>query len=1453
MKKIIGILLFLVAFVFSADVKPFYFEGVQETEQQATWDELMKYKLWGTDSFLLGGNSPITDESGRNGTTGNLIGTGSETLLGGPVLINGDITLKNGCTFTTGPIVANSMSIENLNNGYFGGTLCLTDTNISNDIRRGLQIGGGELSNDCSDYPKVTGLTVPSVKWPDSTLHSLIVAEHKSDTITIPEGIGPVDIYLNELNINNSSSLYFAIPDTGRLVRIFVNGSIKFGDRAIIQTMNNNLPISNDDYMGNLLFYSTEDILFGNTDYCIRQGTFISAKTLKLEKQVTFAGQMLATNLVIGDNLKGTSFRFVSFDNPQINLGDPKTNALGDFVENNKNVAIPIFLDTLAPVKVTFNYCFILNDASLEDFNVEATPIPVCEDSVGKVTILEGTTTPVDPVFINVIDDGLDEGIEIVGFKIYNVSGASLPGNKSTHVFTLTLSDGDLFKINADSIAKSVPENKKDTVLGKITVTGGSDTTKIILADKDTSKYSLIDGVLTLKVPYDYETTQKDTITLIAIDGVKTDRIDVIINITDENEAPILLPSDLSINEDTTGTAGEIKYDDPDKKNPVFNIEQFTIIAGDTTKFKLDSNKVIVKTPIDFDKGDSVFYITVKVSDKNDTTLFDTLTYKININPVNENPEVSIPEIVIKENCPSDSCVDFTFTNKFPVNAIDPDHDTLTYEIDNENFKIDNNGVISVVKPLDYEKDSLIVVTVYVSDGKVTIATDVIIHIEDVNEPVHVTSEPIDVKENYTGPVGKVEGKDDDGDKISYWLSDSTKYTIDNNGNISINVPYDFETFDGKQIDKDTKLDSIIVFVTDGRGDTATTVVKINVKNEKETFTVHYDYTEPQGKEPVYADTVYINRPNVTINWTADDNTQITDTTLTPGKHIIPLCYSDPSKDSAACDTVVVLYSDAAPVVTVLKTDTKIPSISGITIVEEKDKDDHNIYINTPKNKVNVTVKDTVTGESEQFEVEFKLPSDSNKININIPKSAYEKYTYVATTDLNRLNAEVMSDGKIKYTETIVTNGDTVNVSYYGDKDGEPLDTIQYVSYIKVINGEKIEFSYTIDDLGVITSDYNVTITRDNNIKITYKTESDGKIIKNSDGGIDYIVSYTYTNKYGNTGTAEITLSLKEKVDDKVVEILSPIENSVVYTNSVMVQWTINGIEQDSLNLQGLEKGINFIYRVYVDKYGNEYKSDDILIIMKGTKDINVSLINPVTMVDQDKVDEWYSDSKHKYNPDKPYIITFVDPQNPDIKPNVIGPALTIDLVMPQIGTKTQGLATMDDIVVSYNGQPVIAMNPDGTIHVGATTFEHEDSTLVPVPVEDFITDHCTDEYIKDVNKNGIDKTSLWHVKLNAHIWIFDNNSHYVNDFNVKYDLDDTKNVNNAGMLTLILDLIPDKDGHVKSKNKKALGTGAYIGKIEFTTHNTLRCDMPNKTKGTIEKKTEQDLITFGYKRPIKK
>ena len=272
---------------------------------------------------------------------------------------------------------------------------------------------------------------------------------------------------------------------------------------------------------------------------------------------------------------------------------------------------------------------------------------------------------------------------------------------------------------------------------------------------------------------------------------------------------------------------------------------------------------------------------------------------------------------------------------------------------------------------------------------------------------------------------------------------------------------------------------------------------------------------------------------------------------------------------------------------------------------------------------------------------------------------------------------------------------------------------------------------------------------------------------------------YDYTDDFGNKATASVDI-VYDDIAPKV-EILSPSKSEHFNTNAIKVKWTINDETQDTLNLQRLERGVNYVIRRYVDKAGN-VSADTVLVFMKEAKDIDITIINPVTEIDQDKVDEYYYNG-NKYDPKKPYKVTTVDPKD-DKLPETIGVGLLVDIALPSVNA-TGGLATLDDIV--KNGQ--IPVDDKGNI-VGAST--------KGIPVEQYVDEHCTDEFKKDYKKNGLN-IPLYDVTYNLHLWIYTNNANYVSDYNVEYTLNDQDKVTDAGTVKLVIDWLTDKDGNVKA------------------------------------------------------
>ena len=285
-------------------------------------------------------------------------------------------------------------------------------------------------------------------------------------------------------------------------------------------------------------------------------------------------------------------------------------------------------------------------------------------------------------------------------------------------------------------------------------------------------------------------------------------------------------------------------------------------------------------------------------------------------------------------------------------------------------------------------------------------------------------------------------------------------------------------------------------------------------------------------------------------------------------------------------------------------------------------------------------------------------------------------------------------------------------------------------------------------------------------------------------------------------------------------------------TNAITVKWIVNEETQDTLTLQRLEKGFNYIIRRYVDKAGN-VAADTVMVLMKAAKDIAIEIVNPVTEVNQDKVDSFYSEG-NKYNDKKPYTITTL---KSDDKPDPVGIGFKIDIALPSVSA-TGNVSTLSDIIKNDK----IPVDEKGNV-VGASN--------LGISVEEYINENCTDDFRQDYHKNGTN-IPLYSVKYNLHLWIYTANANYVNDFEINYDIDSKTEANAASIANFVIDWVPEKDGNVKAKNQHSLGTGAYLVKLYSKSTAICRCGFKNQKAGDKITKKEYNLKSFGYKRPNK-
>ena len=1075
----------------------------------------------------------------------------------------------------------------------------------------------------------------------------------------------------------------------------------------------------------------------------------------------------------------------------------------------------------------------------------------------------------------------------------------------------------------------TVDENAPaETHVGVVTAkdVDGTENLKYSIID-ETGTFKIVPSTGEIKViadsTIDFETKSTYTVKVVVTDkdGL-TDTATVTIKVNDVNEAPSIEDAVFAIDENPRkgDSAGAVIASDLDTAAQ-FRILTYEIVETDVP-FELDSNIIRVKEPGKLDyETDSVFTFHVVVTDQDG--LSDTATITVNLNDTPEPPKFDdkTPTFTVDENVPAG-----THVGDVVASDIDED-DTLTYSIKDptDTFVIDEvTGEIMVKadSTIDYETKNEYTVTVVVTDkyGYTDTAT-VTIKVNDVNEAPDVPDQTITVKEDAEegSDVGHIKASDPDTAKafstLTYELvEESAQFDVKEDGTVVLKKGLDYET------------DSVYVIkvrVTDGDlADTALVTVKVGNVVEK----TELEITRAETKDSVWLnpDTLFINTTDFCIEWKADGKLMGPDCDLDlhEGENVIVKEYKTPGKDVPGVDTLVVFVSKQSPVVTVTAVvdDGKKPNI--FTIVEEQQSADTAFYVNSKKNDILVKVKDPVSGAKDSFVV--KLDLDTMNIPAKTFTSTLEGFTGAGLT-LNENPASGAShtpvnDDKVAVSYTEVVNGQELTVTYYTDKDGNIIESadgvkVMTVAYETEVKGKKVVISYNVDAVTgevvktsggyakpessssgsdksgdkssssgkeegksatfenavVFTVTYDYVDEAGNTVTVAYGVDAEGNLVKNEDGNLGYEVSYTYTNKYGNSATQSVFIVL-DQVPPKV-EILFPLEGDVIYSNFVDVKWTVDigdgrgAVVQDTLITQGLVKGGNAIVRFYRDKAGNE-ASDTVRVIMKNAKDVDIAIEQAVTEITKDKVAEYYATNEPEegetfaitiYNSKtEKEVETLVgggyktktgsgDEPYPGLTGH-LGPTLGIETKVPTINA-VGGLATLDDIVGS-----------DGLIPLEGVDAEESEK----VTVEQYVQQYCTDEFAENVGSD-LSKANLYSTKMYVKIWIYTSLGQFADYYAFTQDLNNPEYVNDAGLLTLYFEMKPDKDGNVRSETGRLYATGAYVFRTEVEMKSTLRCSVPPFVKasgGGMEPEkpsnkvgsarvVKEDLLkSFGYKRP---
>ena len=1462
------------------------------------WDKLMTFKMWGTFGISMG-HASAPDVNGAIGTAhGDMTLTNGDHKLGGPIYIGGSVVFQDGPdVFLSGPVRVMGDFATGSNNNSFYGTHCIEgaaytkNQNISfesefksdEDHPEGRVAQGASAKVGMCSYDSVpavpTYLTIPDV--PALPLNANVIygdiniSNGQKHIIDVPSfassGTRMHDIYVGgNINMGANSSLIIRMENSKSLLRLFISGTIVANSSSTIQVVyvdslaqyvgttwtNVTAPkyVENKDYAGNVLFHCKEDIdwsaMNGGSFF---QGSFLSKKTIKVGANLVLAGQLLANELIIGHEFDGSSFRYVQFDPPVLSTAEGVKTYL---VEGHKQDTVKISLDKKATTTIDFEYCFDFNGTvDGKDPNGNAARADI---ATADIPLFNGTECvnprkayfDIDsvnlrtPIILTALDDKIDEGTDSKPGKerfriiIQNLNAATLKDGSHDGYIELEISDPDLPPLTFEkTVLNAIDENPKndtsiDTLRG---IHGTIDCPDCVYSLNDTSHYSDFitvdpDGTVRVKdsTLFDFEKIQSIDIQVHVEDVENKMKADttVIIPIGNVNENPILEDQEFEIDEHKVpGTVvGSLEWGENDSV-AVFRQDVFTAVGGDTAFFAVSKTGVITtKKEFDYETEPDSYTIDVMLADKNDPTLYVIKPVVINIRNVNENPKITTDTISVTENSPEGTVVD-------TLKAIDYDLDdtVLTWTLISDPskcFDVSTSGVVTVkCKDLDHEKTPTVSIRVKVEDQHGGYDTKIItVDIRDIPSPV---------------------------------------------------------------------------------------IEIVEASNEDSTWT--------KPKDPIYT-----NEDSLNVCWEVNKkDLTCDDTTLVPGKNDICKEVCDVEGfEGCSRDCIVVFYSDISPVVTIsAATDANLGG-NIYTIVEQTASADTNVYVKDTVSEISVMIVDNDPQKSKSDTTRFTIPVDLSK-KVDVPQKTYDALSNVVSQtvslDIDNPNttSTPINGTHIQKTYSAKVAGTEVKVGYVTDKKGNvvkqavvnekgKIDSVEVItiSYETEIDGQMVTVSYQADAVtgealyvdgnggfiptknvdkssGIFKVSYEyVDKKTGNSVELTYVVDKKGDMVKNPEGDRGYQVSYTYVDKYGNAAKQAVFVVLDQTVPK--VEILSPTKMQVIRSNFVNVKWTVDGVEQDTLLLQGLEKGVNTIVRFYKDKAGNEVY-DSVVVIMKDSRDIEIAVEQPVTTVSKDKVDEYYAK-----NPPKKGETFAVSIRNPTTEEEVetlvggsfktkegsgkepypgvkgskhLGPTLVMDVKLPTVNG-VAGLATLDDLILP-NGKISSKGIGIDTSKLDAKAKEH---------YEEFTVEEYVSRFCEDGTKipSDLSQFNLYKSKLRMKIWVYTSLGNFVNFFDFTQELDNPDYTNDAGVLQMFFELKPDKDGYVHAKNKKQLATGAYVYKVEANLRNQLRCTIPDqsynpvqnsgdgfgsstKRKGDVIKSNDELLKPFGYKRPANK
>ena len=405
--------------------------------------------------------------------------------------------------------------------------------------------------------------------------------------------------------------------------------------------------------------------------------------------------------------------------------------------------------------------------------------------------------------------------------NVYEITVVASDGiNRGTLDVTLTVTDVNEGPEISGQATGTVSENFDqvvETYTGKdpegLAVTrwnlGGPDSGDFIITDtsEQTGQYTAdlsFRNAPDFDSPADSNRDNEYLVTIRPYDGRYYGNYEVTINVTSDNEPPVITGDDTrDFRENGTGTIYTYRATDPEG-------DSFTWSVGgpDGSYFEISDRGVLTfKTPPDFERpprtDDNEYQVTVEATDDNSNRgAFDVI---VTVTDLNEGPEITETptnaDITVRENYEG---ILATYSATDPE---DPTADITRWSVtgtDGGDFVINEDGELrfrnnpDFEQPADSNRDNEYLVTVRASDGRYYGTLEVTVTVEAVDEAPEFRSgstTEFAYQENGTSDLYTYRTTDPEGGDVTWRLSgaDSGAFTISETGVLTFNESPDYE------------------------------------------------------------------------------------------------------------------------------------------------------------------------------------------------------------------------------------------------------------------------------------------------------------------------------------------------------------------------------------------------------------------------------------------------------------------------------------------------------------------------------------------------------------------------------------------------------------------------------------------------------------------------------------